>query len=299
MPRIEASAPASTANLGPGFDALAAALDLRNRFILQTGRRGSERTGIAAPELVQPRRDLFRRAFRAAHRQRGERPPEFSLRAEVAVPPGSGLGSSASAIAAGIAAANLLLRQPLDDAQALRLAAQLDGHPDNVAAALFGGVTLAVVDGETAIWRRVAAPRLRAVIWLPALRRRTREVRRELPPRVTRGDAVHSLAHAALVFHGFATRDWDLVALASQDRLHEPYRVPAIPGALQARAAAAAAGAVGTTLSGSGPAVLAICQEDAADAVADALRAVRSGDDPVDVRVLDFTGTGVRARLLP
>lgn len=299
MTRIEASAPASTANLGPGFDALAAALELRNRFVLETGRAGTERTGIAAPELGQPGRDLFRRAFRAAFRERGERAPEFSLCTEVAIPVGSGLGSSASAIAAGISAANLLLREPLEPAGALRLACRLDGHPDNVAAALFGGVTLAGVDGARVIWRRLPAPPLRAVVWLPDLRRSTRAVRRELPRRVPRADAVHSLAHAALVFHGFAAHDWELVGQASMDRLHEPHRLPRIPGALQARAAASAAGAISVTLSGSGPAVLALCQEHTADTVADAMRQVRAGDGPVEVRVLGFTGRGARARPRP
>lgn len=295
MARIEATAPASSANLGPGFDALALALDLENRFSVETGEDGTSYTGVGGAELQPPGRDLFRVAFDAAFREQDLEPPTFALRSEVRIWPASGLGSSASAIAAGLAAANLLLASPLGPEQQLDLATRLDGHPDNVSAALFGGVTLATRDSFGMLWRRLPPPDLRAVVWRPAGRRLTEETRLRLPTHVSRPDAVQSMAHAALLFHAFSTGDWALLSRAVRgDRLHEPWRFPEIPGAASARERALGAGALTCTLSGSGPAVLALVRPEDAGRVEAALRTESHGATEVSTFALAERGAEAR-----
>jgi homoserine kinase len=202
--------PASSANLGPGFDVLAAALALHLEVeVIETGRFGID-TDL---KIARDRRNLVVRAFERLHPADG-----FSFRIDSDIPLSGGLGSSAAAIVAGLMAADHLFEL---DADVFALACEVEGHPDNVAAALYGGVVICA-DGD--VTRFDPPTGLEAMIVVPREPVRTAEARAALPAEVPMADAVHNVAHAALLTLGLARGDWDLVARGLDDRLHQPHR---------------------------------------------------------------------------
>jgi homoserine kinase len=269
--RLRVTAPASSANLGPGFDCMALALELRNEVDISRAADDGPPvlivTGEGADDASTGEDNLFLRAFRAAGADAG------GLRIEMrnAVPFSRGLGSSAATIVAGLAAADAWTGgEPRD---LLALAADLEGHPDNVAAALNGGLTLAWkgADGLAAIG--FGAPEAGFVVVVPEQRLSTVEARAALPAQVPHGDAVHTAARAALLVAAVGAGDAGLLRDALDDRLHEPYRAPLAPLLEGVREALRGAGEVyGVTLSGAGPSVLVWCERGAEDGVADRLR---------------------------
>ena len=287
--RIRVRVPATTANLGPGFDVLGLALDLWNEatFTLEEGAAGWEAVneGFGAAHLPTDEAHLSLRAFRTVFEHLGEPlPRRVHLHARNAIPVASGLGSSAAAVVAGVLAANAALGAPLDAEALLALASALEGHPDNVAPALLGGLTAAWADdaGAPHALRLPLAPAWQGRAWLavavPQVALRTVEARRALPAQVPHGDAVFNLGRLALLLEALRRGDAALLAQAVQDRLHQPYRWPLLPGAEAVRRAALEAGAAAVALSGAGPGVLAFAPhlDDAApvaQAMADAWRA--------------------------
>jgi homoserine kinase len=250
--------PASSANLGPGFDVLAAALALHLEVEV-------EETGSFAVEtdlqIATDRRNLCVRAFERLH------PPDrFTFRIASEIPLSGGLGSSAAAIVAGLMAADHLFEL---DADVLALATELEGHPDNVAAALQGGVVICAGGGVT----RFDPPTgLEGVLVVPYEPMRTAEARHALPAQVPMADAVHNVAHVALLTLGLARGDWDLVARGLEDRLHQPHRAHLYPRSAELVRDARALGALGATISGAGPTVLVWTHYEQTAAVSAALR---------------------------
>ncbi len=268
--------PASSANLGPGFDAFAAALDLQLEVEV-------EETGTFAVEtdlqIARDRRNLLVRGFARVHPAEG-----FTFRIRSAIPLSGGLGSSAAAYVAGLMAADAITGGGID---LLGAATKLEGHPDNVAAALLGGLVI-VADGEAF---RVDPPAgLEAVLVVPHASVRTVQARAALPAQVPMGDAVANVAHGALLILGLARGDWDLVARGLHDRLHEPHRAHLYPRSAELRARAAGLGALGATISGAGPTVLVWCTADRARGVEAALRAEAEGW--ADVLSVPFAARG-------
>jgi homoserine kinase len=267
--RLVVTAPASSANLGPGFDCMAIALDLRNRVELR--RQGDaqvvvESEGEGAGEAPGGPDNLFVRAFEAA----GADSRGLTVRMTNRIPFARGLGSSAATIAAGLVAGRAWAGGGEDDL--LSLATALEGHPDNVAAALNGGVTLAwTTDGVPAAVG-LGDPGFELVAVVPSQQLSTAAARAALPASVPHADAVHTAARAALLVAALGSGDGDLLAQALDDRLHEPYRAPLAPllGAVRERLPALP-GALGATLSGAGPAVLVWCRPEAGAGVADLL----------------------------
>jgi homoserine kinase len=267
--RLVGTAPASSANLGPGFDCMAIALDLRNRVELR--RQGDaqvvvESEGQGAGEAPGGPDNLFVRAFEAA----GADARGLTVRMTNRIPFARGLGSSAATIAAGLVAGRAWAGAGEDDL--LSLATALEGHPDNVAAALNGGVTLAwTTDGVPAAVG-LCAPGFELVAVVPSQQLSTAAARAALPASVPHADAVHTAARAALLVAALGSGDGDLLAQALDDRLHEPYRAPLAPllGAVRERLPALP-GALGATLSGAGPAVLVWCRTEAGAGVAELL----------------------------
>ena len=279
--RYSVRVPASTSNLGPGFDFLGLALDLWLEATIQ-GSRSEGATGTVEPDLVTL---AFERACRAF---------ECESRARVAttssIPIGRGLGSSGAAIVAGILLARALAEREIADDELLALAVSLEGHPDNVTAALFGGLTIGVPLPTKEIVR-VNAPLSSelgfAVAW-PAEPLPTKRARAVLPDAVPFADAVENPRRLALLLEGLRTGDPRLLALGGEDRLHVRHRVPLIPGAARALERAREAGAHLATLSGAGSGILAIgarsAMEPIARAMADALSDERPG---AEARVLE------------
>lgn len=234
--------PASSANLGPGFDTFAAALALHVEVeVLETGRFAVE-TDL---QIARDRRNLVVRGF-----ERLATPDAFTFRIRSEIPLSGGLGSSAAAYLAGLMAADHLFEL---DADLLALAAELEGHPDNVAAALLGGFVICADDEAT----RFDPPTgLEAVLVVPETAVRTKEARAALPAEVPMAEAVFNVAHGALLTLGLARGDWDLVARGLADRLHQDRRAPLFPRSAELLGRARELGALGATISGAGPTVL-------------------------------------------
>ncbi len=264
---MRVSAPASSANLGPGFDCLAVALDLRNEIELRRDDGGGLRVmveGEGAESVATGPDNLFVRAFVAA----GGEAEGIEVRMRNRVPFARGLGSSAATIAAGVAAG---LAWSGGDVDALELAADIEGHPDNVAAALAGGVTLA--------WRTPSGPRslrlgacpVEYVAVIPEYELSTELARAAIPPQVPHYDAAYTAGRAALLVAALTAGRTDLIADALDDRLHEPYRAALVPLLAEVRGRIADLPALGATLSGAGPTVLVWCEPGLSAAVASGL----------------------------
>ncbi len=237
--------PASSANLGPGFDVLAAALALHLELeVVETG-SFSVQTELSVP---RDRTNLLVRAFERLHPA-----DDFEFRITSEIPMTGGLGSSAAAIVAGLIAADHLFEL---DADIAALATELEGHPDNASAALAGGFV--ICDGPA--FARFDPPMgLEAVLVTPAQAALTEHARAALPSTVAREDAVFNVAHASKLVLGLATTDWDLIAAGLHDRLHQPARAHLYPRSAELIDRARALGALGATISGAGPAVLVWC----------------------------------------
>lgn len=264
--RVTVEVPASSANLGAGYDCLGVALGLFNRIEVEV--RGWSRgeieltvDGEGVGELAADRTNRCVQGIEAALREvRGEIPEGVGWRIEMhnEIPLARGLGSSAAATVAGLVAGNNLLGEPLTSADLLRLATAIEGHPDNAAAALLGGFTIATVTDDGIEHLRFDAPRdLRAVLFIPDLRLSTAEMRAALPAKVPLGDAVANIGRVAIGAAGLALGRFDLLRVLTVDRIHEPYRAKAYPQLPRLVDAARGAGAIGACLSGAGSTVLA------------------------------------------
>ena len=255
--------PASSANLGPGFDVLAAALQLHLEVeVEETGRFEV----VTDHDIARDRRNLCVRAFEALH------PADdftFTIRSEI--PLSGGLGSSAAAIVAGAMAADHLFEL---DADLLAVATEVEGHPDNVAAALLGGFVVCADGGAS----RFEVPAgLEAIVVVPDDPVRTKEARAALPAEVPMADAVFNVAHASMLVLGLARGEWDLVSRGLQDRLHQPRRAPLYPRSLEIAERARELGALGATISGAGPTVLVWSHYEQTGSVAQALKRETEG----------------------
>jgi homoserine kinase len=264
--RVIVEVPATSANLGAGYDCLGVALGLFNRVEVEV--RGWSRgeieltvDGEGVGELPADRTNRCVLGIEAALREvRGEIPDGVGWRIEMhnEIPLSRGLGSSAAATVAGLVAGNSLLGEPLTSADLLRLATAIEGHPDNAAAALLGGFTVCALTDDGIESMRFDAPRdLRAVLFIPEVRLATDDMRAALPAKVPLEDAVANLSRVAIGVAGMAMGRFDLLRVLTVDRLHEQYRAKAYPQLTQFIEAARRAGAIGACLSGAGSTILA------------------------------------------
>lgn len=276
--KVVVDVPATTANLGPGFDCLGAALDLNNRFAMRRIEGGGERfeliiEGTEGSHLRGGPENLVYRAAQRVWKAAGLEPVALEARVRLAVPPARGLGSSATAIVAGLMGANALVGEPLSKEKLLELAIDIEGHPDNVVPSLLGGLCM-TAKAASKRWRVVRCewtPSVKAVVAIPSIRLSTSEARRAMPKAIPVGDAVVNLGALTLLLQGLRTGNGDLISDGMHDRLHEPYRWRLIKGGDQVKQAAMDAGAWGCAISGAGPSVLALCEEDKGPAVSRAM----------------------------
>ncbi len=258
--------PASSANLGPGFDCLGLALDLWNvvSFSVEGNKVTYTVTGAGATKLNRHRRNLVTKAFYRSYEVCGVTPPEgVQIQSRNGIPPGSGLGSSAAAILAGLCGANEILGHPLDSESLLKLGSDLEGHPDNIAPALLGGLVVSALVDDQIITRRYEIPEITIVIATPKVSWPTRLARSVLPDSVSRSDAVFNISRSLLVVEALRHGDLDLLQQMMEDRLHQSYRLAQIPGGQAAWQAGRQFGAC--ALSGAGPSVIAFIPEQDAD----------------------------------
>jgi homoserine kinase len=272
--------PASSANLGPGFDAFAAALSLHVELeVVETGRFRV----LTELDIARDRRNLCVRAFETLHPA-----DHFEFRIRSEVPLSGGLGTSAAALVAGLLAADSLFEL---DADLLALATRLEGHPDNVAAALLGGFVLCA-DGDAI---RLEMPEeLEAVLVVPDRAVRTARARAALPAEIPMEDAVFNVAHASLLAAGVATGNLELVARGLADRIHQPRRAHLYPRSLELVGRARELGALGATISGAGPTVLVWTNYEATGPVMRRLEALAEGW--AEVRRAGFESQGADVR---
>ena len=302
---VTVEVPASSANLGAGFDCLGLALAITNRIEVEVrvwSRGNIELTvdGEGRNELTEDRDNRFVRGLEAALRAaRGELPEGLGWRIAMRnqIPLARGLGSSAAATVGGILAGNALAGEPLSTSEQLRLATEIEGHPDNAAAALLGGFVVSAggPDGVEAI--RFEAPRdLRAVLFIPDLRLSTDGMRAALPSSVPLADAVANLGAVAVGVAGLATGRYELLSRLTVDRLHEPYRAAFFPQLPRLVGAARGAGALGACLSGAGSTILAFVDSMAGITRVEAafVAAAADTDLPGRVMVVEPRNSGAR-----
>lgn len=272
---IAVTVPATTANLGSGFDCIGAALNLYNRFVFAPSKTGTVKiavTGIEAPRVTTGTDNLLYLSFLEVFKRLGQTAPLVEIHIHLGVPLSRGLGSSATAIAGGLVAANAMLDCPLDWFELMEIAIAIEGHPDNVVPALLGGCRLAVSSGKG--WEICEIPwheNLIPVVAVPDFELSTRKARSVLPSQISRSDAIFNTAHFGLLLQGLATGNSDWLRSGMEDRLHQPYRQPLIPGYDAVSKAAFAAGAYGVAISGAGPTLLALTHSTYAEAVATAM----------------------------
>ena len=270
--RFTVRTPASSANLGPGFDALGLALDLWNEAVIDTeGPAGEITLEGSETALLDGRENLTLTAMQRLADEVGMALPGFSLVVRTDVPVARGLGSSAAALVAGLVAANRLLGTPLTVSELYSIAWQMEGHGDNVGATLYGGAVLAVPEVPDPIQLLShGSPDLCVIVFIPEATGLTRAARAALPPTVPHADAAFNIAASGGLVLGLHTGDTRLISAGMHDRLHEPYRARLFPHLEAMTAAARNAGALGACLSGAGPSILALCTPETCASVTDA-----------------------------
>jgi homoserine kinase len=276
--QVTVRVPASTSNLGPGFDCLGVALGVYN---LMTVSRAAKQESLA--QIVAKAADLF---FKRTKRRRFT----FSCSATEKIPRSRGLGSSATIRLGILHGLNELTRRPLDQLSIFRLCAELEGHPDNAAPSSFGGFTIA--RGEN-VQRFQVSPRLKFVLLIPDFEIRTSAARKILPPKISRANAAASAGNACAITAAFASGNYENLRGAFIDHFHQPFRARLIPFLPRVIAAAEKAGALGAFLSGSGSAICAVTLRDARKVAAAMQRATRSTSSRALITTADNRGVQI------
>jgi homoserine kinase len=292
MSGVRVRVPASSANLGPGFDVLAIALDLWLELEVRPAAEFSFSSELEVPK------DHANIAVEAFARIGDPGQAAFTMRSEI--PLSGGLGSSAAARLAGVLAALVLGGEDPREAlaPALELAAELEGHPDNASAATYGGVSVELPGGPLSLG---VPQRLGFVVVAPSEPVNTQLARAALPPTVSIADAAFNVGQAVALATGLATRDLELVARGLGDRLHQPHRAHLYPLSADLVASATDLGALGATISGAGPTVLLWAERDQVQTVLDAARAAVQNPygEWATVFAVDATERGASATLIP
>ncbi|MBD2098605.1 homoserine kinase [Trichocoleus sp. FACHB-591] len=302
---VTVTVPATTANIGPGFDCLGAALTVYNQFQFAQLRTNTEQQvditveGLEADRVNRDESNLAYQAFVKLYEHLGQTPPPVEINIQLGVPLARGLGSSATAIVGGLVGANAFAGSPLSAAEVMQLAIAMEGHPDNVVPALVGGCRLAATTSEGK-WEICEIPwhsDIVPVVAIPNFELSTAEARRVLPSDYSRADTIFNTAHLGLLVRALETGNGKWLRGALQDRIHQPYRQTLIPGYTAVQDTAIAAGAYGLVISGAGPTLLALTnnQEAANVEAAIANTWIEQGVTPL-VKALKIDSTGATTK---
>lgn len=303
--KISIKVPATSANLGPGFDTLGLALDLWNETTISPAKEfAAQVTGEGAGRLASGKNNLIVRAAQRLAERAGMSLPPFHAECVNRIPLSSGMGSSSAAIITGLMVGNALLENPFSREEILNLACEMEGHPDNVAPAMLGGLVVSTMERGDVIARKIhimgeqgghVGPPLRVTIALPNFYLPTKQARAALPKKVSMKNAIHNISRTALVVEAFRVGDLDLLGRVMTDKLHQPYRLKLIPGAAQAMSAAKEAGASAVALSGAGPSLIAFSAGEAG--IGESMkRAYEAAGVEARVFRLGVAGRGVEVR---
>jgi homoserine kinase len=296
----EVRVPASTSNLGPGFDCFGLALKLyltvRATAIPDASEPCRVTTTGAKENEALPRNavNLIYRAMSFAARRESVSLPCVEITAHNEIPLASGLGSSAAAIVAGIKLSSLLTGKSISDQAILNYATEFEGHPDNVSASLYGGFLASCItsDGTVLSTRFAWPPQIRVVVVSPHSQLPTHVARAALPRTITRLDAVHNLQRTALFTAALAQQRYDLFWEAMRDRLHQPYRESLVPGLAEALALQRSPGLLGIALSGAGPSIVALVDGNEDEIGARIAKCFQARNIESTIRILDVDNEG-------
>ncbi|MBT9317792.1 homoserine kinase [Leptothoe spongobia] len=303
MPQTaQVTVPATTANIGPGFDCLGAALTLYNHFQFTLAETLTITiTGKEADRLSTGPDNLVYKAFEAVYTHLNKPTPPVHIDIDLHVPLSRGLGSSSTAIVGGLVGANLLAGSPLSQDEIATLATAIEGHPDNVVPALLGGCRLAVHGENDQLtlcqipWHESIIP----IVVIPDFELATAAARRVLPDSYSLADAIFNAAHLALLTQALANGNGDWLTKALCDRIHQPYRKTLIPSYDKIHTAALMAGAWGLVISGAGPTLFALANEKTAPNVCQTLgQPWQAIDIPCTVHQLAIDSIGTQAKLI-
>lgn len=259
---IKIKVPASTANLGPGFDTLSLALDWYNEFTFKVTKEGLKINQLNSKTLPEDSTNLVYKSFCEPFKKLKKPIPGIELEINSQIPLSSGLGSSASAVISGLLASNFLLDNKLSKDEILSLATKLEGHPDNCAAAIYGGLTISVTQDETVYVSQFPWPKeLIVILILPDFDLPTRISRELLPAKIPFGDATFNVSCTAYLLSCLLNKDWEGLKIGFQDKLHQPHRKDLVPGMEVVLNEGLNQGALGATLSGAGPTLVAFTND--------------------------------------
>ena len=296
--RVIVSVPASTANLGPGFDAFGLALDMRSTYtveILSAEEKWSVHfEGMGADVLNQKGFKFVSEVMDYFERAESVHLPPLSINVHTGIPLTRGLGSSASAIVGLLSCFEVLMNTQFDTGKVLKYAIAIEGHPDNVTASLVGGFTIASSDKSEVAYMKVVPQDLKVVVTVPSSFLSTKKARACLPDTYARKDAVFNIGRASMLSACIFSGNYDLLSFALHDRLHEHYREKLVTGFREVSHAADRAGAYGSFLSGAGPSIAALAEPAKAEKVAKAMqKAMIELDAEAETFVLDISAQGV------
>lgn len=263
---IKVMVPATSANLGPGFDTLGLALNLYNTFIFEEIPQGLEILGC--DEGFSNEDNLIYTSMIKTFKEIGYKANGIRITVEAEIPVSRGLGSSAACIIGGIMGANQIAGNPLSKDELLKIATEIEGHPDNVAPALFGGLVVSTMDGGKVYHNQInVAKGLKFIALIPEFTLSTKEARGVLPISIPYKDAVYNVGRVSLLLSALSNGRFDLLRVALKDKLHQPYRGILIPNFVNILSKCEEIGSLGTFLSGAGPTLMALIDEDNNDFV--------------------------------
>lgn len=293
---VRVKVPATTANIGPGFDCLGMAIDVYNTIEVEECDEGLyiEVMGQGCREIPRDRTNLVYRSMQKVFDEVCYRPKGIRMTLINDIPVARGLGSSAACIVGGMVAANALSGFRLGLHELMKLAVQVDGHPDNVVPALVGGMTAACLEGDEVLYVKMdPPPGIKLAVMIPDFELNTSKARRVLPDAIPFKDVVFNISRTAILVAALLTRKLDMLAVATQDRLHQPYRKALIPHWDDIFSYAGKWGAKGIFLSGSGPAVVAILDEGNVAFIDKMKEAVSAFQEKWEIRMVGFCTGGV------
>jgi len=264
MKKVRVKIPASTTNLGPGFDCLGLALKLYNIIEIEEIRKdkvGIEIEGEGKNDIPQNEKNIIFPAIKRVFDKAGKKISRIKIRQINNIPPGKGLGSSAATRIGGIVCASNFLGMNLSREEILKLAASLEGHPDNAAASLLGGLVIVIPQKENFRWIKIDLPlELKVIIALPEIRIPTQKAREILPQNFSLEDIVFNLSRMGTLIYSLVKGEWEYLMLATEDKLHQKYRETLLPGMREAIESALKSGAKGAFLSGAGSGIVALAE---------------------------------------
>ena len=289
-PKATALVPASTTNLGPGFDVLGLALQLYSEVTLETTEAETQVivSGVDADKIPStPEHIAFQAVELVFDRSGSKRPKGFKLEIENRIPAIRGLGGSGTAILGGLLTANALCGTPFSDAELLNFATELEGHPDNVAASLYGGLVVSTQENRKVHTVRLTCPPILSIVLaIPDFPLSTEQARGVLPTSVSFADAVYNTSRSTLLIASIVTGQFEMLRIAMKDRLHQPYRTSLIPGFNDVAEAATTAGALSVALSGAGPTIAAYCLEHSEQVAERMQSAFKKHQINADIKIL-------------